>query len=116
MKLFFSPASPFVRKVLVVAIELGMEGRIERLPSAVHPVNRDQAVVAKNPLGQVPTLLLDDGTPLHDSRVICEYLDAQAGGARLFPAPGAARWQALTEQSVADGLLDAAILSRYELS
>ncbi len=115
MKLFYSPASPFVRKVLAAAIELGLDGRIERLPSAVGPINRDQAVVAKNPLGQVPTVLLDDGTPLYDSRVVCEYLDVEAGGGRLFPAAGPARWRALTEQSVADGLLDAAVLGRYEL-
>lgn len=114
MKLYFSPASPFVRKVLACAIELGLEERIERLPSAAGPVDRDRSIIADNPLGQVPTFFADDGTVLYDSRVICEYLDALAGGNRLFPAPGPARWRALVDQSLADGLLDAALLARYE--
>jgi glutathione S-transferase len=112
MKLFHSAASPFVRKVTVCAAELGIA--LDRLPSAAHPINRDRTIVPVNALGKVPTLILDDGTALFDSRVICEYLDAQAGGNRLFPAPGPARWRALTEQSLADGILDAGILLRYE--
>lgn len=112
MKVYYSPFSPFVRKVLVCAAELGIE--VERLPSAANPVTRDAAIVTTNPLGKVPTLFADDGTALYDSRVICEYLDAQAGGNRLFPASGPARWERLVEQSVADGLLDAALLMRYE--
>jgi glutathione S-transferase len=112
MKLFYSPTSPFVRKVLVVAHELGLADRIERLASAAHPVNRDQSIIAHNPLGQVPTLLLADGSMLADSRVICEYLNDLAGG-QIFPS-GAKRWPVLVEQTVADGLLDAALLGRYE--
>jgi glutathione S-transferase len=114
MKLFFSPTSPYVRKCLAVAHELGVADRIELMGSNAHPVNRDARIVAANPLGKVPTLLTDDGTALYDSRVICEYLDAQFGDGRLFPAHGAARWQALTLQSLADGMLDAALLARYE--
>ena len=114
MKLYFSPASPFVRKVLVSAIELDLEHRLERLSCAVHVIKRDSDVVAHNPLGQVPTLITDDGTVLHDSRVICEYLDVIAGGGRLFPAAVAPRFRALAEQSIADGLLDAAVLGRQE--
>ncbi|MDO9707291.1 glutathione S-transferase N-terminal domain-containing protein [Paracraurococcus lichenis] len=112
MKLFFAAASPFARKVTVCAAELGIA--LERVPAAPHPINRDRGVVAQNPLGKVPTAIADDGTVLYDSRVICEYLDAQGGGGRLFPAPGLARWRALTEQSLADGLMDAGILLRYE--
>jgi glutathione S-transferase len=112
MKLFHSAASPFVRKVTVCAAELGIA--LDRLPSAAHPINRDRTIVPVNALGKVPTLILDDGTALFDSRVICEYLDTQAGGNRLFPASGPARWRALTEQSLADGILDAGILLRYE--
>lgn len=113
MKLFFSPASPYVRKCLVVAHEVGLADRIERLASAAHPVNRDASIVAVNPLGKVPTLLADDGTVLYDSRVICEYLnDLGRGG--LLPASGTARWRVLTEQSLGDGILDAALLARYE--
>lgn len=114
MKLFYLQASPFVRKVIVVAEELGVASHIERLPCAPGPVARDAGVVAANPLGQVPTLVTDRGESLFDSRVICEYLDATFGDGRIFPRDGATRWRALREQSVADGLLDAAILVRYE--
>ncbi|MCC7047374.1 MAG: glutathione S-transferase [Alphaproteobacteria bacterium] len=116
MKLFFSAASPYVRKVMVVAHELGVADRIEHLPSAAHPVKRDSTIVAHNPLGQVPTLLLDDGSPLYDSRVICEYLEAQHGKSRIFPPNGAARWRALREQTLADGLIDGALRARYEMT
>ncbi len=115
MRIYYSPYSPYVRKVLVVAHELGLADRIEHLPSAAHPINRDKTIIAHNPLGQVPTLLLDDGTPLADSRVICEYLDDLAGGA-LFPRSGAQRWRALVDQTVGDGILTAALLSRYEVA
>ena len=113
MKLFYSGASPYVRKCMVVAHELGLAARIEHLPAAAHPVNRDQNIVRNNPLGKVPTLLTDDGTVLYDSRVICEFLN-ELGGGKLFPAGGAQRWQVLTEQSLGDGILDAALLARYE--
>jgi glutathione S-transferase len=113
MKLFYSPTSPYVRKVLAVAHELGLADRIERLSSAAHPINRDRNIIAHNPLGQVPTLLLDDGTVLADSRVICEYLDDLAGGG-LFPRSGPPRWRALVDQSTGDGVLAAALLARYE--
>ena len=113
MKLYFSPFSPYVRKCLVVGHELGLDARITLLPSSAHPVTRDPAIIANNPLGKVPTLLADDGQALYDSRVICEYLDDLAGGT-LFPKTGAARWQALTLHALADGMLDAALLARYE--
>ncbi len=113
MKLYFSATSPYVRKCLVVAHELGVAERITLLPSNAHPVQRDAMLVAQNPLGKVPTLVTDDGQVLYDSRVICEYLDASFAG-QLFPRDGAARWQALTLQSLADGMLDAALLARYE--
>ena len=114
MKLYFSPASPYVRKVLACAIELGLDERIERLPSKAHPIDRDRQIVADNPLGQVPTFFTDDGTVLYDSRVICEYLDTLAGGNRLFPAAGPRRWRALVAQARGDGVLTAALLARYE--
>ena len=113
MKLYFSPFSPYVRKCLVVGHELGLDARITLLPSSAHPVQRDQAIIANNPLGKVPTLLTDDGQALYDSRVICEYLD-DLGRGSLFPKTGAARWQALTLHALADGMLDAALLARYE--
>ena len=113
MKIHFSPTSPYVRKCLVSAHELGLEGQIQLLPSSAHPVNRDQEIIKSNPLGKVPTFNCDGGTALFDSRVICEYLDDKAGG-KLFPRSGSGRWVALTQQSLGDGILDAALLARYE--
>lgn len=113
MKLYHSSSSPFVRKVMVCAHELSLASRIELIPSAAHPVNRDAGLVAANPLGKVPAFVTEDGTVLYDSRVICEYLDHLAGGA-LFPPAGTMRWRALRDQALGDGLLDAAVLARYE--
>lgn len=115
MKIFYSGASPYVRKCMAVAHHLNLADRIEKLPSKVHPVNRDRSVIEHNPLGKVPTLITDDGMALYDSRVVCEYLN-DLGKGNLFPAAGKARWQALTDQSLADGLLDAALLLRYEVT
>ncbi|MBV7483007.1 glutathione S-transferase [Bordetella sp. BOR01] len=115
MKIYFSPSSPFVRKCMAVAHETGLASRIQTLPSAAHPVNRDRNIIPSNPLGQVPTLITDDGQALYDSRVICEYLD-DLGGGKLFPAAGPARWQALADQALADGILGAALLARYEIT
>lgn len=116
MKLFHSPTSPFVRKVMVSALELGLADKIQQETTTVGPIDRNQTVIPVNPLAQVPTAITADNLPIHDSRVICEYLDSLAGGGKLFPAPGNARWRALTEQSTADGILDAALLGRYEIS
>ena len=113
MKLFYSPTSPYVRKVLVCAHELGLAGRIENVAAAASPINRSKEIIAHNPLGQVPTLITDDGQMLADSRVICEYLDHVAGGGTLFPR-NSARWQAICDQAMADGILGAALLARYE--
>jgi len=115
MHLYYSPTSPYVRKVMAVAIEAGVRDRLECVAAEVSPVARNAEVGAHNPLAKVPTLVTDDGLALFDSRVICEYLAAQtASGQALFPAAGAARWQALADQALADGLLDAALLARYE--
>lgn len=113
MKIFFSSYSPFVRKCLVVAHELGLSDRIQLLSSNVNPVKRDQSVIAKNPLGKVPTFITDDEQVIYDSRVICEYLNELVHG-HIFPIQGVARWNALTLQALGDGILDAAILIRYE--
>jgi len=113
MKLYFSPNSPYVRKCLVSAHEVGLADRIQLLPSNAHPVQRDREIIASNPLGKVPTFFTDEGRVLYDSRVICEYLD-EIGGGSLFPRHGDARWDALTLQALGDGMLDAALLARYE--
>jgi len=113
MKLFFSSASPYVRKVMASAHALGLAETIEKLPSAASPLDRDMTIAPINPLGKVPAAYLDDGTALIDSRTICEFLHARAPGKGLFPA-GPARWEALRLHAIADGLLDAALLARYE--
>jgi glutathione S-transferase len=114
MKIYYSPTSPFVRKCLICAHELGLFDRLELVPSTAHPVDRDRALVAVNPLGKVPALVTDEKAVLYDSRVICEYLNSLGDG-RLLPAQGAAaRWNVLVDQSLADGMMDAAILTRYE--
>ena len=105
MKLRYSPTSPYVRKVTVTLHELGLDGQVELLPTNPWDLSSDLQRV--NPLNKVPTLLLDDGSVLYDSPVVCEYLDAQARGG-LFPAPPA-RWQVLRRQALADGVLDAAV-------
>lgn len=114
MKLFYSQTSPYVRKVMVIAHETGQVDKIEKLGSAANPVDRDQNIVAKNPLGKVPTAVLDDGTSLYDSRVIAIWLDDQHDGAKLYPADGPEKYEVLRWEALADGLLDAALLARYE--
>ncbi len=116
MKLFHNIASPFVRKVRVQAAETGLASRIELVQSVFTPVNPDTDLFASNPLGKIPTLVLDDGTALFDSRVICEYLDSLNEGPKMFPAQREARFAALTRQALGDGILDAAVGARYELA
>lgn len=114
MQLYFNPASPYVRKVRVTAHELGLAGEIDLIGVSLTPVSPHEGVRSCNPVGKIPALITDDGAALYDSPVICEYLDARAGGNRIFPAVGAARWTALRRQAIADGIMDAAVLTRYE--
>lgn len=114
MKLYFSPTSPYARKVRISAHELGLSEKIELISIALSPISPHDALRSSNPLGKLPALIRDDGEALYDSPVICEYLDSLAGGTRIFPAAGAARWTALRRQALADGILDAAVLTRYE--
>ncbi len=114
MKMFYSASSPFVRKVMIVAHELGLADRIETLPSAAGPVERNATIREHNPIGQVPTFIADDGLVLYDSRVICEYLDALGHGS--FFGSGPARWRNLTDAALGDGLMGAALLARYEVA
>jgi glutathione S-transferase len=112
MRLRFSPTSPYVRKVVVSAIEIGLDKHIERVPTDSN--DPKSGLGAENPLGKVPSLTLDDGSVLYDSPVICEYLDSLHAGPKLFPASGPARWTALRRQALGDGISDAALLSRME--
>jgi glutathione S-transferase len=113
MKLRYSPTSPYVRKVLVVAYEAGLEGRIERV--ATNLADPASGLTADNPLGKIPALITDGGEVLYDSPVICEYLDSLHDGRRLFPAAGGGRWKALRRQALADGILDAGVLRMMEM-
>jgi glutathione S-transferase len=112
MKLRYSPTSPYVRKVLVAAIETGLDKRIELVTTSTS--DPASGLIKDNPLGKVPALQLDDGSSLYDSPVICEYLDSLHGGPKLFPASGPQRWTALRRQALADGFMDAALLRRGE--
>ena len=114
MKLRYAPTSPFVRKVMVTATETGLLDRIEKVPSSVAPTKPNDEVAKENPLVKIPALVTDDGLVLYDSPVICEYLDSLHEGAKLFPPAGKARWVALRQQALGDGIMEAAILARYE--
>ena len=116
LKLRHNPASPYVRKVMIVAHELGLAGKIALLDTVVSPVTTNATLADENPLMKIPALTTDDGDVLFDSPVICEYLDSLAGGGKVFPAPGKARWTALRQQALGDGILDALILCRYEIA
>jgi len=107
MKLFYQTHSPYARQVLVLAYETGLADRLAVIHHETSPTLRNEAVFAVNPLGKVPALLLDDGTALFDSAVICDYLDALHGGRRLISASGLGRWQALRLQALAHGIADA---------
>lgn len=113
MTLFHSPASPFVRKVMVLLHETGQADRVALHEVQLTPVAPSPAVLEGNPAGKIPALRLADGTVLHDSRVILDYLDSQHVGEPLIPT-GSARWRRLTLASLADAVLDAAVLLRYE--
>jgi glutathione S-transferase len=113
MRLYYSPASPYARKVRVVAIETGLDKKIDMVNVAVTPVEPNADVAKHNPLGKVPTLSVK-GMDLLDSPVICEYLDGRHKKHKLLPRKGRDRWVALRLQALADGLLDAALLVRYE--
>ena len=108
MKLRYGSTSPFVRKVLVTAIETGQEAEIERVKTNT----ADPELARHNPLNKIPALELEDGAVLIDSAVICEFLDSRKSG-KLFPKD-ATRWPSLSRMALCDGIMDAAILRRYE--
>lgn len=114
MKLLWSSRSPFVRKVMVAAHEVGVADRIVTERVVVSANKPSPEVMALNPLNKIPTLIRQDGATLYDSRVICEYLDSLHHGPKLLPSGGAERWQALKSQALGDGLLDVLILRLVE--
>jgi glutathione S-transferase len=114
MKLFSQTHSPYARQVLVLALETGLTDRLEVTHHETSPTLRNEAVFAVNPLGKVPALVLDDGTALFDSVVICDYLDGLHGGARVIPPWGRERALALRLQALAHGITDAGSWVRQE--
>lgn len=105
LQLYWSSRSPYVRKVMVTAHELGLAGAIETVRVVVAMVKLSDQVMSHNPLNKIPTLVLENGVALFDSPVICEYLDSIARPSRLFPS-GPERWPALQMQALGDGMMD----------
>lgn len=114
MTLHWSPRSPFVRKVMIAAHELGLAERLDCVRTVVAMTTPNSALLPVNPLSKIPTLVLADGAMLYDSLVICDYFDELAGGARIVPRAGRERWLELSRHAVANGLLDMLILYRNE--
>ncbi len=114
MKLHWSPRSPFVRKVMIVAHERGLADRIGCVRTVAATAKPHVELMKDNPLSKIPTLVLDDGAVIYDSPVICEYLDGLGEGPRMFPAEPAARLTTLRRQALGDGFLDLLVLLRDE--
>ena len=113
MKLYHTPTSPFVRKVMVTAHELGLADRIETTFLRPSPLKTDPTLSQENPLSKIPVLVTPEHGPLFDSVVICEYLDALAGGGKLIPA-GPTRFPVLRTHALCDGIIEAGVLVFYE--
>ena len=114
MKLHWSPRSPFVRKVMIVAHERGLADRITRVRTVAATSKPHAELMKDNPLSKIPTLALDDGMVIYDSPVISEYLDELDGTPKLFPKEPKARLEALRRQALGDGFLDLLVLLRDE--
>lgn len=112
MKLAYSPASPYVRKVMVLLHETGQLDDVALVEGSGTPLAPNAETIQKNPIGKIPALERPDGPTLYDSRVICAFLDARAGG-KLYPE-GTRRWETLTLEATGDGIMDAALLMTYE--
>jgi glutathione S-transferase len=116
MPLHWSSRSPYVRKVVVAAHELGLADRIETVPTKVAMTAIDPAMLPRNPLGKIPALQTPEHGWLYDSFVICEYLDGLAAPSRLFPGPGPARVESGRRHALGNGFLDILLLWRTELT
>jgi len=110
MKLYWSSRSPFVRKVMIVVHELGLQDRVETVRTVVHPARPNAEVMAAHPIGKIPVLVTEDGTAVYDSRVICEFLEAGHGSGALLPAGGPERWRILTQHAMLDALLETCLV------
>ena len=112
MKLFHSPASPFVRKVVVLLHELDKAEEVDLATITSTAFASDEGLAASNPLAKLPALVRDNGTTLYDSRVITAFLNDLYGG-KMYPA-GASRWETLALEATGDGIMDSAVSMAYE--
>lgn len=115
MQLYYQTHSPYARKVLVLAHEIGLADRLQVIHHETSPTQRNDVVFGANPLGKVPVLIFDDGFALFDSDVICECLDGLHAGARRIPPAGRERLRSLRLQALAQGVADAGIAARHEI-
>ncbi|MGF1650559.1 MAG: glutathione S-transferase family protein [Hyphomicrobiaceae bacterium] len=113
MRLLSAPASPYGRKVKITLLMKGLKDQVRIETVSTLPVSNPE-LQADNPLAKIPVLITDGGESLYDSKVICEYLDAQVASPVLFPGDGPERWRTLTLGALGDGILDAALLLVYE--
>jgi glutathione S-transferase len=114
MLLHWSPRSPYVRKVMIVAHEVGIADRIDTVRTVVAAATPNVELMKENPQSRLPTLRLTDGSAIYDSRVICEYLDTLHDGEKLFPAAHPERLTALRRHALGDGMLDTMLAWRGE--
>ena len=112
MKLYHSPLSPYVRKVVVTATELGLMDRIEVASIASTPLDTDPGLIQDNPVGRIPALVTAEHGTLMDSRVICRYLNSLAGGS--LHGSGDGEWPIIAREALAEGMIDSALLCAYE--
>jgi glutathione S-transferase len=106
MKLHWTSRSPYVRMVTTTIHELGLGEQVELVKTFVNINAPNAGLMESNPLNKIPTLVVRDGTVLHDSRVICQYLSEVLGGGALMPEGQAERYGALTRQAFGVGLVD----------
>ena len=111
MKLFHSPLSPYVRKVMIVAHEMGMVDQLELVEGTGTPMAPNDEVVSANPVGRIPALVTEDAGSLVDSRVICRYLNAKGGGSMYGTGDD---WAILSREALAEGVTDSSLLAAYE--
>lgn len=110
MLLHWSPRSPFVHKVMVALEETGLRSRVELTRSVVPTEDPGHVIWSVNPLGQIPTLVLDDGRALYDSLVICMYLDQLGDGGNLLPVDAGKRIDTLRRHALGNGLIEDMVL------
>ncbi len=120
MQLFWTPASPFVRKVMAVVHEAGLSEQVEIVPTvwphewATRTVSFDPAFIAANPVGRIPALVTESGIALCESNLICRYLAAKGGKPELIPGDTDADLPLVRLWGLSDGAIEAMIAARAE--